>query len=65
MALTSKELMLIQDNISMTQNCIKFIQSCAQTSTDAQLKGLCQQMVKDHENDLQTLAKHINTATMQ
>ncbi len=65
MALTSKELMLIQDSICMTENNIKFIQGCAEISTDPQIKNLCQQMVNDHKNDLQTLIKHINTATMQ
>jgi rubrerythrin len=65
MALTAKELILVQDNISMTQNSIKFIQGCAEMSTDQQVKSLCQQMASDHQNDLQTLIKHINTATMQ
>ncbi|MCX8129118.1 MAG: hypothetical protein N3I35_03340 [Clostridia bacterium] len=65
MALTSKELMLIEDNISMTQNNINFIQGCAEICTDPQIRSLCQQMVSDHQNDLQTLIKHINTATIQ
>ncbi|MCX7746953.1 MAG: PA2169 family four-helix-bundle protein [Clostridia bacterium] len=65
MAITSKELMLIQDNIKMTQNSIKFIQGCADISTDPQVKSLCQQMAQDHQNDLQTLAKHINSANIQ
>ncbi len=65
MALTSKELLLIQDNIKMCQNSIKFMQGCVEMATDQQVKSLCQQMVKDHQTDLQTLAKHINTATMQ
>lgn len=65
MTLTNKELMLIQDNIRMTQNSIKFMESCAEITTDPQVKSLCQQMVKDHQSDLQTLAKHINSANMQ
>ena len=65
MALTAKELMLVQDNIKMTQNSIKFMQGCSEICVDTDVKNLCYQMAKDHQNDLQTLIKHINTATMQ
>jgi len=65
MALTSKELMLLQDNIKMTENSIKFIQYCADTATDAQVKGLCQSMAREHQDDLKTLIKHINTTAVQ
>jgi rubrerythrin len=65
MGLTSKELMLIQDNIKMAENSIKFMQGCAEIATDATIKGLCTSMVKDHQSDLQVLAKYINSAGMQ
>ena len=65
MALTTKELLLLQDNIKMTQNSIKFMQGCVEFCTDQQSKTLCQQMATDHQSDLQTLIKHINSATMQ
>ena len=65
MALTTKELTLVQDNLEMVQNSIKFMQGCAEIATDPQVKGLCEQMAKDHQNDMQTLIKHINTANMQ
>lgn len=65
MALTTKELLLVQDNIKMTENSIKFIQFCADTATDAQVKGLCQSMAKEHQDDLKTLIKHINTTAVQ
>lgn len=65
MALTTKELMLLQDNISMTQNSIKFLEGCAQMSTDAQVKSLCEQMAKDHQSDVQLMMKHINSAIKQ
>jgi len=65
MALTSKELMLIEDNIKMTQNCIKFMEGCAQIATDSQVKSMCQQMAREHQSDLQILMKHINSANMQ
>lgn len=65
MALTTKELLLVQDNIRMTQNSIKFMQGCSEICTNTDVKNLCSQMAKDHQNDLQTLMKHINSATMQ
>lgn len=65
MALSKKELMLIQDNIKMTQNCISFMQTCSEMATDPQVKGICQSMVREHQGDIQTLMKHVNTTTMQ
>lgn len=65
MSLTTKELMLIQDNMSMTQNSIKFMQGCAELAQEPQIKTLCQRMVSEHQADLQTLSKHINTGTIQ
>jgi len=65
MALTTKELLLIQDNIKMTQNTVKFMEGCLEMTADPQVKGICQQMIKDHQNDIQVLMKHINTTTMQ
>jgi rubrerythrin len=65
MALTTKELMLIQDNIKMTQNTVSFMEGCTQIATDPQVKGLCQQMAREHQNDVQVLMKHITTMTMQ
>ncbi len=65
MALTTKELLLIQDNIKMTQNSIKILEGCAELASDQQVKGLCQQMAKDHQSDVQLLMKHISTASVQ
>jgi len=65
MSLTSKELLLVQDNIKFAENSIKFMQGCAEMATDAQVKGLCQSMAKDHQQDLQVLIKHINTTAVQ
>lgn len=65
MSLTSKELLLVQDNIKMAENSIKLMQSCADSATDAQVKGVCQSMAKEHQQDLQVLIKHINSTTMQ
>ena len=62
MPLTSKELMLVQDNISMCENTVKYFQGCAQIATDSQVKNLCNQLASEEKNGLQLLMKHINTA---
>ena len=59
MALTQKELMLIQDNIKMCQESTQFIQGCINMITDPQLKNICNQMIQDHNQDVQTLSGHI------
>lgn len=65
MALTTKELMLIQDNIKLTENLINFMEGCAKTVSDPQIKGMCSQMAREHQSDIQTLMRHISSATMQ
>ncbi|WP_024831407.1 hypothetical protein [Ruminiclostridium josui] len=65
MPLTSKELMLIQDNISMCENNIKYLQGCAQLANDSQIKNLCNHLASEEKNGLQLLMKHINTAGQQ
>ncbi len=62
MPLTSKELMLIQDNISMCEDNIKYLQGCAQLATDSQVKNLCTKLASDEKSSLQLLIKHIDTA---
>lgn len=62
MPLTSKELMLVQDNISMCENNVKYLQGCAQLATDSQVKNLCNQLASEEKNALQVLIKHVNTA---
>lgn len=65
MSLTTRELLYIQDNIKMTENSIKLMQSCADMASDPQIKGLCQSMAREHQQDMQTLIKHVNTTTVQ
>lgn len=62
MPLTSKEIMLIQDNISMCENNIKYLQGCAQLAQDSQVKNLCNKLANDEKSNLQLLIKHINSA---
>lgn len=65
MSLTTKELLLIQDNIKMAQNSINFLQGCANFLEEQQVKNLCQNMVQQNRDNLQTLSNHINSATIQ
>lgn len=63
--LTQKELMLIQDNIKMCQDSTKFIQGCINIVNDPELKNLCQQMIQEHNQDVQTLTSHITQSNVQ
>ncbi|HEX3033335.1 MAG TPA: hypothetical protein VHS59_14070 [Bacillota bacterium] len=63
--ITSKELMLVQDNIEMGKNCLTFIQACAQSASDQQLKSLCQSMATEHQKDIQTLTGLLTNQTLQ
>lgn len=54
--LTSKELMMLQDTMGMSNTMVTFIQACSQNATDPQLKSLCQNMLPAHQKDIQTLA---------
>lgn len=63
--LTTKELMLIQDNIKIGQNMATFLSSCAQSTTDTQLKNICQTMANSHQKDIQTLSNYIKNQNLQ
>ncbi|MBE3102460.1 MAG: DUF2383 domain-containing protein [Firmicutes bacterium] len=57
--LSHKELILLQDNISMCQDTAQFLQTCVNMTSNQQLKNMCQQMIQDHKQDAQTLSRHI------
>ena len=63
--LTNKELMLIQDNIKMSQSMTNFLSACSQSAVDAQLKGICQTMVSQHQKHIQTLSNYISIQNLQ
>lgn len=65
MALTTKELILIKDNVKMGQNSVRFLRGCAEIATDPQVKTLCTQMVDDHERDINILMKHVSPDSVQ
>jgi hypothetical protein len=65
MALTNKELLLLQDNIRMMENSIKFLSGSTAICSDPQIKSMMDKMAKEHASDLQTLAKHISNVNYQ
>lgn len=65
MSLTNKELILLQDNIKMLENSIKFLSGVTSICSDPQVKSMLGSMSKDHASDLQTLAKFISNPNLQ
>lgn len=65
MSLTSKELMLLQDNIKVLENSIKFMSGASGICSDPQVKNMLNTMARDHVNDLKTLAKYISNPNIQ
>ena len=47
--LTHKELLLLQDNIAMCQDTAQFIQASVNNISDSQLRGMCEQMMREHQ----------------
>ncbi|HOB19574.1 MAG TPA: hypothetical protein PK830_00840 [Candidatus Atribacteria bacterium] len=64
-SLSHKELMLLQDNIRMCQETAQFLQTCVNIAGDQQLKNICQQLLTDHNQDVQKLSRHITQANIQ
>ena len=59
MALTTKELGLLADNIKMSQNSIKFMQGCTDMCSDPQVSALCKQIATQRQQDVNLLMQHI------
>jgi hypothetical protein len=58
--LSSKELMHLEDFLSMEQNCTKTMGYFASSVQDAQSKQLFQQLSQKSQQHLQTMSKHLN-----
>ena len=58
--LSSKELMHLEDFLSMEQNCTKTMSYFASSVQDAQTKQLFQQLAQKSQQHFQTLSKHLN-----
>ncbi|TWH45953.1 ferritin-like domain-containing protein [Sporomusa sp. KB1] len=58
--LSSKELMHLEDFLSMEQNCTKTMNYFASSVQDTQTKQLFQQASQKSQQHLQTMSKHLN-----
>jgi len=65
MALTNKELMLLQDNIKMMENSINFMSGSNAICSDPQIKTMMDKFTRDYSNNLHTLAKYISNPNLQ
>lgn len=65
MALTSRELLYLQDNIKMLENSIKFMSGATAICSDTQVKSLLDTMAREHSSDMQVLAKYISNPNIQ
>ncbi len=64
--LTSKELMHLEDFLSMQQNCVKTFNHFSTEMQEQQGKQLLQQLAQKHQQHLQKVSKHLNAGqTMQ
>ncbi|MGE5577626.1 MAG: hypothetical protein ACM3TT_10605 [Syntrophothermus sp.] len=63
--LTSKELMFLEDHLSMEEFMEKDATHCANEFSDSELKSLCGQIAQDHHNFYQALVKYLGQKTLQ
>ena len=64
-SLTTKELFLIQDNIKMAQNYMRFTESCIGQVQDPKIKDLCQGIIEEYRSAITTLTGYIDKAQVQ
>lgn len=60
MQITSKELMYLDDVLSLEQNMSKALNDCAARCQDQQLKALCQNLADKCHNNFNTLLKNLS-----
>ena len=58
--LTSKELMHLEDVLTMEQSCVKTLNQFANMTQDNQAKQVLQQLVQKNQQHLQTLKGHLS-----
>ena len=57
--LTSKELMHLEDALTMEQSCVKAFNQFANMTQDSQAKQVLQQLAQKNQQHLHTLKKHL------
>lgn len=58
--LSSKELMHLEDFLSMEQTCAKTMNYFASNVQDTQIKQVFQQIAQKNQQHFQTMSKHLN-----
>ena len=58
--LSSKELMHLEDFLSMEQTSVKMLGYFANSAQDGQTKQLLQQMAQKNQQNFQNVSKHLN-----
>lgn len=58
--LSSKELMHLEDFLSMEQTCAKTMNYFASNVQDTQIKQVFQQIAQKNQQNFQTMSKHLN-----
>jgi len=59
MALTTRELLMLEDHLNMGQAMNAHLSLCTQQCRDEQLKSLCQQIAQKQQRHFQTLLRHL------
>ena len=59
--LTSKELMHLEDVLTMQDSCVKTCNQFANMAQDAQCKQLLQQMAQKDQQHMNTLKRHLSS----
>lgn len=59
--LSAKELMHLEDFLTMEQSCTKTLNHFANQLQDNQAKQLLQQMAQRNQQNFQTISKHLNS----
>jgi hypothetical protein len=58
--LTAKELMQLEDFLTIEQSCVKNFNHFANELQDSQAKQLVQQIAQKNQQNFQTISKHLN-----
>jgi hypothetical protein len=58
--LSAKELMQLEDFLTIQQSCVKSLNFFANQTQDSQAKQLLQQMAQKNQQNFQTISKHLS-----
>jgi len=58
--LSAKELMHLEDFLTIEQSCVKSLNFFANQTQDSQAKQLLQQMAQKNQQNFQNISKHLN-----